>query len=373
MRYVAMRLRLATAFAASLSLGGCAAWISSDQATNASGGVRYYLPQPAIEVLPQPDGSVKVRPVYLPDTSQAYYVRAGSLLSKYTLDVQLDENGLLESVQFDPEAAAVPAKAAEVSGELAKARFEALQAARTKEAEADAQAAKELRDAQQAVDALKYQLGELRNLLGRTQGDTARAAIETKIDTLELQLAEVRGKLRALRGGARADRSGDEGLNAVGPGGMPQAHGPVYYMVEQRLEPHEFDVDGTKRRVEVPVVMLRALAQQRAFDTSAIARPPRDSAAPMELTITPDPLRPNAAGQIKGTLSAKDDLAVVKSIQLYRVAEPTKPLTGSVLNHKSLGKTISFELAPATPAGEYFLDVEFADGGSIGPTFKLVR
>src|SRR5262245_55324820 len=79
-------------------------------------GLRYALPKPFIQVVPQPDGSVAVDVIYLPDHQNVYAVDAWSLFGAYTFQVALDQNGGISKLEFKQNTALVAQQAAATAG-----------------------------------------------------------------------------------------------------------------------------------------------------------------------------------------------------------------------------------------------------------------
>ena len=78
-------------------------------------GLRYSLPKPFIQVVPQADGTVNVSVVYLPDSKNTYAIDTTSFMSSYAFQVSLDQNGLLNAVEFKQNTSAVGQQAAATS------------------------------------------------------------------------------------------------------------------------------------------------------------------------------------------------------------------------------------------------------------------
>ncbi|WP_233810264.1 hypothetical protein [Paraburkholderia sp. HP33-1] len=82
-------------------------------------GQRYYLPKPAIQVVPQTNGTVAVSILYLPDKSHSYAIDAKSWLSAYSLQVLSNPDGTLSGVYYQGDTTAVSQQAATTAGSLA--------------------------------------------------------------------------------------------------------------------------------------------------------------------------------------------------------------------------------------------------------------
>jgi len=92
--------------------------VSSDGGPKVS-GLRYSLPKPFIQVVPQGDGTISVSVVYLPDNKNTYAIDTTSCMSNYVFQVSLDQNGLLNAVEFKKSTSAVGQQVAATSGAIA--------------------------------------------------------------------------------------------------------------------------------------------------------------------------------------------------------------------------------------------------------------
>jgi len=82
-------------------------------------GLRYSLPKPFIQVVPQGDGTVSVSVIYLPDSENTYAIDTTSFMSSYVFQGTLDQNGLLKAVEFKKSTSAVGQQVAATSGAIA--------------------------------------------------------------------------------------------------------------------------------------------------------------------------------------------------------------------------------------------------------------
>ena len=97
--------KLPLAPAAALLLAACTTWVDVKPYTGKEEGYRYSLPAPFLLVQPQPDGTATYTWIYLPDKSKTFAIEQHSFISKFTLDVTL-QNGLLTSVKSKIESQA---------------------------------------------------------------------------------------------------------------------------------------------------------------------------------------------------------------------------------------------------------------------------
>jgi len=130
MRATRMNSAVAVALA---TLIGCTSVAVRKVAPNAPNvpGIRYHLPQPCLLVSPRRDGGVDVAWKYLPDPRNQYAVEAKSVFAKYKLDIVLAD-GLLDKVDYNPDATTVPVKGIESAANISKAYLDAV-AAKEKE------------------------------------------------------------------------------------------------------------------------------------------------------------------------------------------------------------------------------------------------
>jgi hypothetical protein len=121
-------------------------------------GVRYSLPKPFIQVVPQADGTIAVDVIYLPDSNNTYAIDTSSSMSSYTFQVALDQNGMLSAVEFKKNTSVVGQQVAASAGTAAAQVYsmKAAQLVATQTAVNTAQT--NLNAAQAARDAAQAQL-----------------------------------------------------------------------------------------------------------------------------------------------------------------------------------------------------------------------
>jgi hypothetical protein len=109
MSKVLAALRTSLALAAALLATGCANVTVNQVKGNDSivKGLRYYLPKPYLQAVPQADGTISVEVIFLPDKSRAYAIDTTSYMSSYTFQASRDEKGLLTTLEFKANTAAV--------------------------------------------------------------------------------------------------------------------------------------------------------------------------------------------------------------------------------------------------------------------------
>jgi len=126
-------------------------------------GLRYSLPQPFLVTTPMADGKLDVHWEYLPDSGQQYAIDSCSLLASHNLTIKTS-NGLLTSVDWTGDSAAVLAEATKAVGAIEKQKFDSqLEAAKEtrSKSEEEQKALREARlgfdQAQAAVDSFVAQ------------------------------------------------------------------------------------------------------------------------------------------------------------------------------------------------------------------------
>jgi hypothetical protein len=316
------------------SLGsGCMTWITSERLTDNAEGLRYALPAVFLRVTPQPNGTMMVEKLILPDESQEYVLRVDSFIAAYSFNATV-ASGLLTSATFAPDTTGVAAKAVETTGNLLKTRIETSADAQGKRNEAAQRAKSTAEEAKTELIVAEVKLQRLKDL-GKTGFD---------IEEAETAVAVARAKFERARQAAAA--FGFTEFNAPGSGAdrgeFPKAWGPVLYRVVMSR-------DG---------VALQPVAEQRQFDTSVAAKPASAANAPsLELKFTPlgGPIRPGATV----VLQASEPLQKVDLVQL-RDAK-TKQQVGPSLTDKASvapnNQSVTVQLPSDTPDGRYTLEV----------------
>jgi hypothetical protein len=154
----------------SLSLGGCASWVTVEKASTTSSGLRYSLTSTYLLMKPASDGTVIYEWLSLPDRSKEYAVKTRSLFSTYTMDVEL-EHGILKKVTAKPDSSAVATSAL---GQAATV-LQAQETAEAKTAEAQSTAASA------AIDSLKTELATAEATERKAKVEYDKAAMTEKL------------------------------------------------------------------------------------------------------------------------------------------------------------------------------------------------
>jgi hypothetical protein len=316
------------------SLGsGCMTWITSERLTDNAEGLRYALPAVFLRVTPQPNGTMMVEKLILPDESQEYVLRVDSFIAAYSFNATV-ASGLLTSATFAPDTTGVAAKAVETTGNLLKTRIETSADAQGKRNEAAQRAKSTAEEAKTELIVAEVKLQRLKDL-GKTGFD---------IEEAETAVAVARAKFERARQAAAA--FGFTEFNAPGPvgegGKFAKAWGPVLYRVVMSR-------DG---------VALQPVAAQRQFDTSVAAKPASAANAPSpELRFTPPsgPVRPGATLMLQAT----EPLHKVQLVQL-RDTKTKQPVGPSLTDKASVApnnQSLTVVLPSDIPDGAYTLDV----------------
>lgn len=316
------------------SLGsGCMTWITSDRLTDNAEGQPYALPAVFLRVTPQPDGTMMVEKLILPDESQQYVLRVDSFIAAYSFKATV-ASGLLTSATFAPDTTGVAAKALETTGNLLKTRIDTSAEAQAKRNEAAQRAKSAAEEAKTDLIVAEVKLQRLKDL-GKTGSEVEEA---------ETTVAVARAKFERARQAAAA--FGFTEFNAPRSGAdrgeFPKAWGPVLYRVVMSR-------DG---------VALQPVAGQREFDTSVAAKPASAANAPSpELKFTPlgGPIRPGATV----VLQANEPLQKVDRVQL-RDAKTKQPVGPSLTDKASVApnnQSLTVVLPSEIPDGTYTLDV----------------
>lgn len=209
-------------------LGGCVSIVTNKPATNTDEGLRYSLPVPVLQVTPQPDGTMAIEVLYLPDPKNTYVVSASSFIGSYTLDVKTN-NGLLDTVSFSPDSTGVATQAITSYGEISKAKIEAA-------AKADADAAKKADDKAKAAATAAQALTDAKTTLAVATAkrdkliELGAQKEDSNLIGAELAIVEAQQRFIALQSAAAAEASsGAMNKAANTPKNFTMAAGTIFY------------------------------------------------------------------------------------------------------------------------------------------------
>lgn len=314
------------------TLASCATFIESRRDDGTGEGLRYSLPAPFLIVTPQSDGTLRTSIELLPDPNRTYVLRTRSMISSYTLDVQL-ENQMLRSVSLNANAAATAEQLAESAGNVAAHRIDARQAAAGQAETARTTAATALREAELNLEIAEATLDELQNSAGVAADVLLQARLEVREATVRRDAA-----LRTVNSTPNALAS----ANAPGSDGALMAAGPMIFRIVPTAD------QG---------VQLVAVRGPASFPTSTAARVP--VAGPGTTTSGPIRVRPDQAGDLKFDVVFNRPVLRVVSVDLRRSDDPLTVLQDlqptTTIAAVGSGTKFSFILERQLEAGNYLI------------------
>jgi len=159
-------------------LAGCAVLTVTkvSRVDDTAPGLRYSLPKPFIQVVPQSDGTLSVGVVYLPDANHTYAISTSAYFATYAFQVVLEQGGFLSKIELKQNTAAVPQQAAATAGAMTAQAIN-LQSA-------------QMAASQTAVDGAQSAVDEAR---------TAVATADAKLRALEAQSSPPVDQLNSAR------------------------------------------------------------------------------------------------------------------------------------------------------------------------------
>ncbi len=366
-------------FAAALLLSGCVSTVTVKKASLAKdAGIHYFLPQLFIKVTPTGDGNVTVEKLRLADPEQEYVITASSVLGSYTIDINRNEAGLLETVSFNSDSSAIPKQLATSLGNVRSADIDD-KVAREKAAATEAKAAAD--KARTALDAADKARKDAQTTLTIAQGkfqlldslaQTPGATNDVKNQALAAQLAIIDAQAKFIAAeqayntlaGNVADAVMLTSANAVA-GGRPMAPTPVLYKVEMSYD---------------SVVLREAIAQQNLETSTAppVAGTAPDPlmAFPVEQVVRPDP----KTDALIATVNVNLSLLSAKAVRLALEGNNGPTLELPTVSAKPDRATLIVELPQHLKNGTYDLDIVVNTGkpskptsGTLGLKVKVVR
>lgn len=319
--------------AALFALGGCATFIESSPATSDANGLRYSLPAPFLMVTPKPDGTLDVVTLNLPDPDNTYTLRTKSLISSYTLDIQLDHQ-MLKSITMNPKSDAVAAATVDTLGNLRKSEIEARTKAEDDARKAGNDAAKALADAELAATIAKRKVEILKAANPPADPDKLLEA-----QLAESEAIEKRDALRRARAdtGARLSSADAPAESQAGTGRM--AAGAMLF----RIVP-----DGKG-------VRLVAVRGPTMFATAsaALATPGFSPTGTLSFTADQNGLR-------KLEITYSRPVAHIENAKLFDPANFTRqlPVPAVTASADSAGAKVTIILGNGTAVGSYGLSMD---------------
>lgn len=201
--------------------------------TNQIEGVRYSLGKPFIKVIPKSDGTYSAELVYLPDENQTYAVKTSSFMTKHTMELNVDESGILKKIDFSKSTTSPASELVTTVGELTKAEIEKKN--------------KEAKDLEEDVKENKSQLMKLKDQIAekdleiqvaKNEKESLEKLQETDITKEKLRIVGLLIKKLELEKQileAKLSSLELEGKNlsfsANGPSSKMEAYGPVLFNI----------------------------------------------------------------------------------------------------------------------------------------------
>lgn len=335
---------------------GCVSKIDVIRADKDSPGIHYYLPQVFIQVTPSPDGSFKVKTIYLPDPANRYAILPRSYLGKYTVDINRSQEGFLELVSFNSDNTGIAKqlitseanlRAAEIETQAAKAKTDSAEAkaAAEKQAAAVAAAEKAQKDALLALHVAEARLSLLLSQVG-TPGATDD--LNKQILAARVAVAEAKVKYEESIVAANAAAANFAAANGPSKNAALSTPAPVFLKVVM---------------TEDSVAMESPFAQQNL----ATWKIPSPAATAEEFALFPASLvaRPaEKTGGLTAEVRSNRPLRSVAITSVQRLApNPTViPLAEIVVGLMPDRTAIRIDFPKAIPAGNYQIRGNFDIG-----------
>jgi hypothetical protein len=371
----------------SLLVAGCAS-ITAQKVTanNSPPGVRYSLPLPVIQVAPQANGTTALDVLYLPDSKNTYAVDTSCFMAAYAFDLTVDQNGLLNKVEFKDSTTGVPQQLAATGGAVA-ASVENARSAQAAAAQTAMDAAqKDADDATAAAVAARAKVTALQNqsppatqdvmnaaLADLAQADAKAAARQSDVDRARnaaraVNLSATMASPQVITGPSVS--AGDFNVTAwkdSAPVTLPGELGAVLYAVEEGV------VDGKPYCKLVTIKSLHAenpkdQAQAGFKSINLLPKPLVPSLKPPEQTL------PAGAKEVVFVMEPKAKLSIVEIVvQVLYVQTPSGRVL-STISPKAVsdkaGMTVTLPLS-APPSGAYELDLYLncKDVNTAAPSF----
>jgi hypothetical protein len=365
--------KLMTLCLASLLAAGCATvevTKVTPQNRDTVAGVRYSLPKPFIQVIPQADDTLLVNVIMLPDSDNTYAIKTSSRWSTYSFQLALNPNSTLSAVEFKQDSSAVGQQLAATAGTASTQLYnmKIANAVATQTAVNTAQTAVD--SAQSAYDVAAAQVNaDKANGASASQLNTDSATEQMKLAALndaKAVLSRARsttqvGSYTATVGTPVATTGptpttgsnsgfGPQTWSAPVEYELPDAHGAVLYAVNETL-----DASGK------PVLLLQAAKldgdPQPTFKVSSVA------SGPPLLTLS-STVVPKGTGSV--TLNFTQAVTSVDQCDLFsaagtKVTGNAKCVASNGTANNSYGSlTLTLPTSPALSAGAYKLIVGFS-------------
>ncbi|MGC4041933.1 MAG: hypothetical protein QM710_14410 [Flavobacterium sp.] len=335
-------------------------------------GVRYALGKPFIQVTPNAtgDGSYGVEIVYLPDENQTYAISSSAFFAKNTMEVSVDENGILKKIDWtgtsDTNAADVLKSASEIEKaeqeRKKKLNDDAVAAAKAKKKEAE-DLVKTLKDAlaQKEIELANAKEEESSLVLTYPKPKEEMAekirVVKVLVKKLELEVAELKKRLGEANDSLT---SASTAFNDPGKSDDKTAWGPVLFAIVE-----------TKDKQNVTSLKVEAVhwdnnKKQLPFETATKVDAVAADATIPKFTQTGDiPAKydDNGSTTVKLTFDSavkgfKQDQSKFTKIPVTN--DGNNPDFNKAIVNINLGKDVSISFKKSDfPAGKYNLDLMY--------------
>lgn len=335
-----------------VSSQGCISKIEVQKADDTTPGIRYFLPQPFLQVTPRTDGGVDVEVVYLPDAENEYAVEAKSIIGNFTIDVNRSAEGFLETVNFNGDSTGVAKQliasagnviAAEVEAKTEKAKAQAVEAkeAAKKESVALEEAENALREAELNLEIAVRKRELLENL--KQQGG-APQNINDQIFSAKIAEEEARVRRDSTL------KLFEEKVAETSSANAPQVEETILTAPEAVF----FKISMTEQDVK----LIQDFAQENR-DTWRL--PKKEAELPdfetgfaegFSSVLQPDP----KTGALSFKIRANRGLLRVQAGNLVNAATKGQVSPSHIFTLQPDGRTVIVDLPISLPAGEYFAE-----------------
>jgi len=225
-------------------------------------GLRYNLPKPMLQLTPQPDGTATLDVIYLPDSAHEYAIQTNSWFSSYTFQLALDQNRLLNSLEFKADTTAVGQQLLATTGaaEAQAYNLRAAQAVASQTAVATSQSAVDVAQSKVDADAAKL-MADTTTAAAAGATDDQKNAVATDQAALasdQAALADAKQVLVRVQGQAQAVATSNTVASAATPVtttsptmgtafgsptwtqpaayNLPETYGPVLYALNESYD-----------------------------------------------------------------------------------------------------------------------------------------
>ncbi len=231
-------------------------------------GIRYALGKPFIKVTPSPsgDGTYTAELVYLPDDNQIYAVKASAFMTKYTLELNVDESGILKKLDLTKNSASPASDIVNTIGELTKTELDTRNK-KTEEEEKELKTAiktnkEDQKKLVESIELKKVDLQNAKNELKSLMTLPSNAANDEKVRIASLGVEKIELELNALKEKLSRLKKESEGFNssANAPGTNPMAYGPVLFEIKETPAKPAESASGGKAAVPAVPYNLQLIA-----------------------------------------------------------------------------------------------------------------